>query len=330
MTLLSIDCSVQMIVMGYLHIDEVFNVNCASSLFELTVSQRNSLIASSTIYTSRIFLTRARCGMECEMVSDAKLFFRDYKNTPEWTYQKWADECHLYGIICKPLMEPHYYHTRMVAIEEVSCSRWFESSAGLPLSISVITAEPEEVDRWYMHGKALIDQRYDDTKGIEYLTKGIEYLTKAARQSHFYAQCTLHDFLCGMDDVRSHFWLHQSLGGNPADSANSWEQSSAGLPLSEDYTDFLGTIEQQQNWYELGLQALSCTNTFEQQKGIEYLTGAARKCHTSSKYELGKALQKMDLIDRSVFWYIKAEESVKKAAEATEAINGRPAKRLRN
>ena len=130
--------------------------------------------------------------------------------------------------------------------------------------------------------------------------------------------------------IRSHFWLHQSLGENPAGSANSWEQSSAGLPLSEDYTDFLSTIEQQEEWYELGLQALSCTNTVEQQKGIEYLTGAARKCHISAQYELGKVLQKMDLIDRSVFWYIKAKESVKKAAEATEAINGRPAKRLRN
>ena len=340
MALLSIYSSVQMITLGYLHIDDVFNVNCASSLFELTVSQRRSLIAFSTIYTSRIFLMRARRGMECEMVSDVSLFFSDFNNITEWTYQKWADVCDIYGIICKPLMEPYYYHTCMLMIEEVCFSHWFDASAGLPLSISVITIEPEEVDQWYMYGNSLIDQRYDDTKGIEYLTKGIEYLTKAARQDHFYAQCNLQAFLAGMDDNRSSFWLRQSLGQNPTNSANSWEESSAGLPLSVDYTDFLSSIEQQDTWYELGLQARSSPNTFEQQKGIEYLTGAARKGHTSAQYELGKTLQTMDFIDRALFWYNQAAHEFKygscpsvaaeNATAAIEAINRRPAKRLRN
>ena len=334
-----IHSSVRMLVMGFLHIDEVFNVNCASSSFELTALQRKIVISSSTICTSWIFVTSARGGIACEITSDIKTIFRDCKATSEWTYQKWADECRLYGIICKPLMVPHYYHRCMDNIEDERFYCWFQSSAGLPLSISVIIAEPQLVENWYIHGSSLIDQRYDDTKGTEYLTKGMEYLTKAARQGCFDAQCRLSSSLANVDDGRSRFWLQQSLDQNPADSANSWKESSAGLPLSEDYTDFLTLTEQQDNWCELGLQAISSLNKFEQRKGIEYLTGAARKGHTSAQYELGKALQNMDLIDRALFWYNKAaykcqcdlwHVAAKKATEAIEAINRRPAKRLRN
>ena len=136
MTLVSTPGPLKTLMMSFVNLDEAFDFSCASSVCEPTTWQRKTLISSSTIFTSMAFVARCRGGAKCsgpcriatERVNDMLAGgvldnWRLYRQTSEWTFEKWAYECRCFNIPFRPLMAPLYYHKRLDDIWEKQMSR---------------------------------------------------------------------------------------------------------------------------------------------------------------------------------------------------------------